>query len=151
MVDALTGTSTAATLSIATADVQIAAVTNSIANQINVAAPTSSVFGSSAVAAPPITGTQPSNAASQVFQALQAPPAVGTSGTAPSVSHSPAYDISFQPSSPSADSQGLVARPNVNPVQQTVEIASAANAFAANAQSLQTTNQINHRILDVTT
>jgi flagellar basal-body rod protein FlgC len=151
MVDAVSSANSYATSAIAAADVQIAAVTDSIANQINVSAPTSAVFGSSAVAAPPVTGTQPSNAASQVFQALQSTPTVGTSGTAPSVSRSPAYDISYQPSSPSADSQGLVARPNENPVQQTVELATAANTFAANAQSLQTTNQINHRILDLTT
>ncbi|GGF36653.1 hypothetical protein GCM10011611_48920 [Aliidongia dinghuensis] len=161
MVDAVTGTSTVATLQIANASAQIAATTNTIASQIdaaqsnagqiNTGSPPSAVFGSSAVSAPPVTGTQPSNAAAQVFQALQTPPAVGTSATAQSVSRSPAYDVSYQPSSPAADGQGLVARPNENPVQQTVEVATATNAFAANVQSLQTTNQINHRILDVTT
>jgi len=150
MVDAVSSTVSYATATIAAADVQIASITEAGTAQINAGTPSSAVFGSSAVA-PPLTGTQPSNAAAQVFQALQAPPAVGTSGTAPSVSHSAAYDLSFQPDAPTADAQGLVARPNENPAPQTVEIASAANAFAANAQSLQTTDQINKRILDVTT
>jgi len=150
MVDSVSAASYA-TSAIAAADVQIAAVTDSIANQIDTSQPTAP-FGSSAVAAPPVTGTQPSNAASQVFQALQSS-ASGDGGisVAPSVSRSPAYDISFQPDSPSADSQGLVERPNVNPVQQTVEQLTAANTFAANVQSLQTSTQINHRILDLTT
>ena len=152
MVDAVSGANSYATSAIAAADVQIAAVTDAIANQINVSAPSSAVFGSSAVAAPPVTGTQPSNAASQVFQALQStPPSVGGSGVAPSVSHSGAYDISYRPDSPSADAQGLVARPNLNPVQQSVELTTAANTFAANAQSLQNSTQINHRILDLST
>ena len=151
MVDAVSGANSYATSAIAAADVQIAAVTDAIANQINVSAPSSTVFGSSAVAAPPVTGTQPSNAASQVFQALQSTPSVGGSGVAPSVSHSGAYDISYRPDSPSADAQGLVARPNLNPVQQSVELTTAANTFAANAQSLQNSTQINHRILDLTT
>ena len=151
MVDALTGTSNYATSAIATADVQIAAVTDAIANQINASTPSSAVFGSSAVA-PPVTGTQPSNAASQVFQALQTAPApVGDSGVASSVSRSGAYAISYKPDSPGADAQGLVASPNVNPVQQSVELATSSNAAAANAQSLQTSTQINHRILDLTT
>lgn len=151
MVDAVTGSNNYATSTIASADVQIAAVTNAIANQINASTPSSAVFGSSAVAAPPVTGTQPSNAASQVFQALQTTPTVGSSGSAPSVSRSGAYDISYKPDSPAADSQGLVARPNLNPVQQSVELATAANTFTANVQSLQTTNHINQRILDLTT
>ena len=149
MVDSVSAASYA-TSAIAAADVQIAAVTDSIANQIDTSQP-STPFGSSAVAAP-VTGTQPSNAASQVFQALQSSSSSDNSiSVAPSVSRSGAYDISYQPDSPSADSQGLVERPNVNPVQQTVEQLTAANTFAANVQSLQNSTQINHRILDLTT
>jgi len=149
MVDSVSAASYA-TSAIAAADVQIAAVTDSIANQIDTSQP-SAPFGSSAVAAP-VTGTQPSNAASQVFQALQSSSSSDNSiSVAPSVSRSGAYDISYQPDSPSADSQGLVERPNVNPVQQTVEQLTAANTFAANVQSLQNSTQINHRILDLTT
>ena len=153
MVDAISGANSYATSAIAAADVQIAAVTDNVANQIDGSAPPpSAVFGSSAVA-PPVTGTQPSNAASQVFQALQGDSLSGSGGhgAAPSVSRSGAYDISYRPDSPSADAQGLVARPNLNPVQQTVELISASNTHAANVQSLQTSNQINHRILDLTT
>jgi flagellar basal-body rod protein FlgC len=151
MVDAVSASSYA-TSAIAAADVQIAAVTDSIANQIDTSQPTAP-FGSSAVAAPPVTGTQPTNAASQVFQALQSSPSAGSAGAgvAPSVSRSGAYDISYKPSSPAADAQGLVARPNVNPVQQSVEVLTAANAFTANVQSLQTSTNINKRILDLTT
>ena len=149
MVDSVSAASYA-TSAIAAADVQIAAVTDSIANQIDTSQP-SAPFGSSAVAAP-VTGTQPSNAASQVFQALQSSSSSDNSiSVAPSVSRSGAYDISYQPDSPSADSQGLVERPNVNPVQQTVEQLTAANTFAANVQSLQNSTQINHRIMDLTT
>ncbi len=134
---------------IAAADIQIAAVTDSIANQIDASQPTAP-FGSSAVAAPPVTGTQPSSAASQVFQALQSNGSTG-SGPAPSVSRSGAYDISYKPDAAGADAQGLVARPNVNPVQQSVEQLTAANTLTANVQSLQNSTQINHRILDLTT
>jgi flagellar basal-body rod protein FlgC len=150
MVDAISGANSYATSAIAAADVQIAAVTDNVANQIDGSTPPpSAVFGSSAVA-PPVTGTQPSNAASQVFQALQGDTS-GGHGSAPSVSRSSAYDISYRPDSPLADAQGLVARPNLNPVQQTVELITASNNHAANVQSLQTSNQINHRILDLTT
>ena len=142
---------------ISTADVQVAAVTDSIATQIDTSQPTAP-FGSSAVAAPPVTGTQPSNAASQVFQALQSTSSIDSgsdsssgSSAAPSVSRSGNYDISYQPDSPSADAQGLVARPNANAVQQSVQLASDANTYAANAQSLQTSAQIAHRVLDLTT
>lgn len=156
MVDAVSASSYA-TSAIAAADVQIAAVTDSIANQIDTSQPTAP-FGSSAVAAPPVTGTQPTNAASQVFQALQSGPSTGSGSSssngasvAPSVSRSGAYDISYKPSSPAADAQGLVAQPKVNPVQQSVEALTAANAFTANAQSLQTSTNTNKRILDLTT
>jgi flagellar basal-body rod protein FlgC len=151
MVDAVSANSYASS-AIAAADVQIAAVTNSIANQIDTSQPTAP-FGSSAVAAPPVTGTQPSNAASQVFQALQATPSTdsGSASVAPSVSRSGNYDISYQPDSPSADSQGLVARPNLNPVQPTVQLATDANSYAAIVQSQQTSAQVTHRVLDLTT
>jgi len=150
MVDSVSAASYA-NAAIAAADIQIAAVTDSIANQIDTSAP-SAPFGSSAVAAPPVTGTQPSSAASQVFQALQSSSSSDNGfSVAPSVSRSGAYDISYQPDAAGADSQGLVERPNVNPVQQTVEQLTAANTLTANVQSLQTSTQINHRILDLTT
>jgi flagellar basal body rod protein FlgC len=143
-----------ASSAIAAADVQIAAVTDSIATQIDTAQPTAP-FGSSAVAAPPVTGTQPSNAASQVFQALQSPASTstgsGATGVAPSVSRSDNYDISYQPDSPSADAQGLVAQPNVNPGLQTAQLVASANSFSTTAQFLQTGAQLSHRILDLTT
>jgi len=150
MVDSVSANSYANS-AISTADVQVAAVTDSIATQIDTSQPTAP-FGSSAVAAPPVTGTQPSNAASQVFQALQSTSSTDSgSSVAPSVSRSGNYDISYQPDSPSADAQGLVARPNVNAVQQSVQLASDANTYTTNAQSLQTSAQIAHRVLDLTT
>jgi len=138
-----------------TADVQTPTVTDSIATQIDTAQPTAP-FGSSAVAAPPVTGTQPSNAASQVFQALQSSPSTDSasssgSSVAPSVSRSDNYDISYQPDSPSADAQGLVAQPNVNPGLQTAQLVASANNFSTTAQFLQTGTQLSHRILDLTT
>ncbi|HEV2676824.1 MAG TPA: hypothetical protein VGV37_20020 [Aliidongia sp.] len=151
MVDAVSSANNYATSAIAAADVQIAAVTDSIANQINASTPSSAVFGSSAVAAPPVTGTQPSNAASQVFQALQTAPSIGDSGAAPSVPHSGAYDISYKPDSPSADSQGFVARPAANPGQQNAALTAAANSFTANVQSLQSADPLNKRSLNITT
>jgi flagellar basal body rod protein FlgC len=149
MVDSVSANSYA-TSAIAAADIQIAAVTNSIANQIDTSQPTAP-FGSSVVAAPPVTGTQPSNAASQVFQALQSTPSTGSGGAATSVPRSGNYDISYQPDSPSADAQGLVARPNVNQTQQSAQLAVDANSFATTAQPRQTSAQTAHRILDVTT
>jgi flagellar basal body rod protein FlgC len=151
MVDSVSANSYA-TSAIAAADIQIAAVTESIANQIDTSQPTAP-FGSSVVAAPPVTGTQPSNAASQVFQALQSTSSTNSSGTgvATSVPRSGNYDISYQPDSPSADAQGLVARPNVNQTQQSAQLAVDANSFATTAQSLQAGAQNTHRILDLTT
>jgi flagellar basal-body rod protein FlgC len=141
-----------ATSAIAAADVQIAAVAGSVASQIDSSTPSSGGIGSSTVAAPPVTGTEPSNAASQVFQALQSSSSNSDgAGVSSSVSRSGAYDISYQPDSPSADAQGLVERPNVNPVQQSVQVLTAANTFTANVQSLQNSTAINHRILDLTT
>ena len=151
MVDSVSANSYA-TSAIAAADIQIAAVTDSIANQIDTSQPTAP-FGSSTVAAPPVTGTQPSNAASQVFQALQSSPSTSSdgAGVAPSVPRSGNYDISYQPDSPSADAQGLVARPNLNLASQSVQLTADANSFAATAQSLQAGAQDTHRILDLTT
>ena len=151
MVDAVSNANSYATSAIAAADVQIAAVTDNIANEINTATPTAP-FGSSVVA-PPVTGTQPSNAASQVFQALQTDQSTGSgsNAAAPSVSHSGEYDLSYKPDSSSADAQGLVATPDVNAVQQSVQLATAASSFAANVNSLQTASVVNHRVLDLTT
>ncbi|HLZ67488.1 MAG TPA: flagellar basal body rod C-terminal domain-containing protein [Aliidongia sp.] len=145
MVDAISGTNSYATSAVI-ADVQAAPP---VADQGDGGVPPpSAVFGSSAVAAPPVTGTQPSNAAAQIFQALQGAP---SNDAAPSVSRSGAYDIAYRPDSPAADAQGLVARPNVNPAPQSLDLITASNSFAASVQSLQSTNQINHRILDLTT
>jgi len=153
MVDSVSANGYASS-AIAAADVQIAAVTDSIATQIDTSQPTAP-FGSSAVAAPPVTGTQPSNAASQVFQALQSPSSAATGSgavsVAPSVSRSGNYDLSYQPDSSSADAQGLVARPNVNPGLQIAQLVASANNFSTTAQFLQTGTQLSHRILDVTT
>jgi len=151
MVAALSSASSYATSAIATADAQIAAVTSSVSDQIDGSLPPSSApFGSSAVAAPPVTGTQPSSAASQVFQALQTDQPAA-SPAAP-VSHSSNYDLSYQPDSPAADDQGLVARPNVNLTQQSQQLtAAAAASFTNSVQALQTPSQVTHRILDVTT
>lgn len=151
MVDSVSANSYA-TSAIAAADIQIAAITDSIANQIDTSQPTAP-FGSSTVAAPPVTGTQPSNAASQVFQALQSTSSTDSSGAgvAPSVPRFGNYDISYQPDSPSADAQGLVARPDVNQVQQSAQLAADANSFATTARSLQAGTQNTHRILDLTT
>ena len=136
------------------AQTQVSVAATNIANSQSDGTPivSSAPFGSSAVAAPPLTGTQPSAATSQVFQALQA---VQTDqaggGTNVSVRRSAEVSVAYQPDSPLADSQGLVATPNVNPVQQAVELTTAANVFAANAVSLHASNQISKRVLDLTT
>ena len=50
----------------------------------------------------------------------------------------PAYD----PQSPYADGQGLVAQPNVDPVQETVNQIGALNAFKANVDVLKVSDEM---------
>jgi flagellar basal-body rod protein FlgC len=150
MVAAVSSVTSYATSAIATADAQIAAVTSSISNQIDGTPPSSSTFGSSAVAAPPVTGTQPSSAASQVFQAQQTDQ-TATTGTAPSASRSSDDDVSYQPESPAADAQGLVSEPNPYLTQQSQQLSAAAASFTNSVQALQTPSQSPQRLLDVTT
>jgi flagellar basal-body rod protein FlgC len=71
----------------------------------------------------------------------------GTSGTITQVN--PSFVPSFDPNSPFANQEGLVAAPNVDPVQQIVQLAIAKYSFAANAKVAQTANDITKSLLDI--
>lgn len=70
MVDLIGSASDSAVSGIVAAEIQLSNAADNIANGSDGTAPVAP-FGSSQVAAP-LSGTQPSNASSQVFQALQA-------------------------------------------------------------------------------
>jgi flagellar basal-body rod protein FlgC len=136
------------------AETQLNVAAENIANGGTVGAPppASPPFGGSGVAAPALTGLQPSTVPNQVFQALQAveTPAPG-GGVNVSVSRSPAFALAFQPDNPNADAQGLVATPNIDLATQAVNLLEARNNFEANLQVLKTSDQLEKRVLDLTT
>ena len=59
----------------------------------------------------------------------------------------PVYD----PGSPQADAEGVVSRPNVDPVAETVEQLTARNGFRANLQTVRTATEMMDRLLDLNT
>jgi len=55
----------------------------------------------------------------------------------------------YDPSHPDADAKGIVKMPNVNPVQEMVDMNAAARSFEANVSAMQTTKQMFMRSLDL--
>ena len=74
----------------------------------------------------------------------------GPSGTFGTVSPvSPSFVPSFDPSSPFANQSGLVAAPNVDPVNEIVQLAIARYSFAANSKVAQTDSEMTKSLLDI--
>lgn len=55
----------------------------------------------------------------------------------------------YDPSHPDADADGEVEMPNVNPVEEMVDMITASRSFEANAQSFQTLRQMSVRALEI--
>lgn len=55
----------------------------------------------------------------------------------------------YNPSHPDADANGIVKMPNVNPVQEMVDMNAAARSFEANISAMQTSKQMFMRSLDL--
>jgi flagellar basal-body rod protein FlgC len=71
-----------------------------------------------------------------------------TSATATPVS--PSYAPSYAPRAPYADQSGMVASPNVDLTNETVQQITAQYAFAANAKVTQIASQMAGALLDMT-
>jgi flagellar basal-body rod protein FlgC len=77
--------------------------------------------------------------------------AVAGSGTrAATVPVQPGFVAAYQPQSPYADPQGLVAMPNVDPVVERVSQLSAQQSFAANLKTLQAAMAMTDALLKIT-
>jgi flagellar basal-body rod protein FlgC len=61
----------------------------------------------------------------------------------------PATTPSFEPGSPVADADGLVARPNVDAAQQLVTLAQAKQAYRANLAVMRTEDEMLGDLLDI--
>jgi flagellar basal-body rod protein FlgC len=72
----------------------------------------------------------------------------GTSATISSVS--PATVSTFDPTAPFANSDGMVASPNVDLANEMVQLLIARYSFAANAQVIRTDAQMSAALLNIT-
>ncbi|NIA70901.1 flagellar biosynthesis protein FlgG [Pelagibius litoralis] len=61
----------------------------------------------------------------------------------------PASVRSYEPSSPDANSEGLVDRPNVNLAEELVTQIQAQRAYEANAAAIRTQDEITDSLLDI--
>ena len=61
---------------------------------------------------------------------------------------SPGHKI-YDPSHPDADEKGLVEMPNVNVVEEMVNMVTASRSFEANVQAFQTLRDMSHRAIDL--
>jgi len=75
--------------------------------------------------------------------------AVGSGTAAGTEPVDPAYIPAFDPQSPDANTQGLVAMPNVDLTQDVVQLTMAQQSFAANLKTLQTELSTTGRLLAV--
>lgn len=102
------------------------------------------------------TGPLPGSAQSGSYPAAYTPQRVdqsvlangGTSATVSAVS--PAYTSAYDPSAPYADSQGMVASPNVNLASEIVQQLTARLSFAANVQLVKADHKMTASLLNIT-
>jgi flagellar basal-body rod protein FlgC len=86
------------------------------------------------------------------LQVTQADQSSGSAqgGTVATVSAvSPGFVAQSDPGSPFANQDGLVAAPNVDPVSDFVQLATAKYAFAANAKVVQAYSDMSKSLLDI--
>jgi flagellar basal-body rod protein FlgC len=75
---------------------------------------------------------------------------IGGATAATATAVSPSYAPSYAPSAPYADQSGMVAAPNVDLTNETVQQITAQYAFAANAKVTQIASQMAGALLDIT-
>ena len=59
------------------------------------------------------------------------------------------FVLKYDPSHPAADAQGYVKMPNVNPLIEMMDMKEAQRSYEANLSVMQTSRDLNSRILDV--
>ena len=60
-----------------------------------------------------------------------------------------AFRMDYQPGHPDADAQGYVLMPNINPVDEMVNLIDAMRAYEANVTALNATKEMMGRTLDI--
>ena len=97
-----------------------------------------------------------SNGSSGAYVPLQVNQVDQTNGTTPGGTTavvsavSPSFVPQFDPSSPSANQDGLIAAPNVDLASQFVQLLTAKYSFAANAKVIQAYDDTTKSLLDIT-
>ena len=113
-----------------------------------------SVVGSSAPGGASASNGNPDFAVYVPLQVNQSDQTTGStpSGTVATVSTvSPGFVPQFDPTSPFANQDGLIASPNVDLASQFVQLLTAKYSFAANAKVIQAYNDTQQSLLDITT
>ncbi len=65
------------------------------------------------------------------------------------VSDTTAFTEEYDPSNPAADSKGMVKRPNVNPLIETMDMREAQRAYEANLNVLDNSSAMTEKTLDI--
>jgi flagellar basal body rod protein FlgC len=129
MVASIGNATSSAVSGIVASEIQLNTAADNIANSQDGTPAPAAPFGASTVAAP-LTGTQPSTATSQVFQALQAANTEQANGGVTSTVTN-------------------ASDPNVNLTSSVLDFASARLSFEANAQTLRVANNIDKQTLNI--
>jgi flagellar basal-body rod protein FlgC len=94
-------------------------------------------------------GGDPYRRQAPVFQAVS----VGGGGTgvkmARAVPDKSAFNSAFEPSNPSADANGYVKTPNVDPLIEAMDMRDAQRAYEANLNVIETARSMDTRTLDI--
>jgi flagellar basal-body rod protein FlgC len=95
-------------------------------------------------------GALPGTPGPAPYTPLQVVQSEGASGTAADTEPvDPAYIPAFDPQSPDANAQGLVAMPNIDLTQEIVQLTTAQQSYAANLKTLQTGLSTTGRLLAI--
>ena len=94
-------------------------------------------------------GSLDPTSASQPYQAVDTvtTPVAGGGVKAVSVARNPAYVPSYEPNSPLANEDGMVATPNVNLDEELINLKAAEQAYKANAQALRMSRDMHDTLL----
>lgn len=60
-----------------------------------------------------------------------------------------AFEMKYAPNHPAANAEGYVAMPNVNPLVEMMDMKEAQRSYDANMSMMQTSREMNSKILDV--
>ena len=98
----------------------------------------------------PLAGANASSPAA--YQPVEVVQSAGTGGNGTVATYAPVKPATvpaYDPSAPYADSQGLVAAPNVDPVRETVNQLTARASYEANLRTVQTADRMQKSLLDI--